>query len=60
MRNNKYRIQLDNFDSPLPLDIATENGKQKVMADKKGVVITSAILPVVDPDVFYLKRVIYE
>ncbi len=60
MRNNKYRIQLDNFDSPLPLDITTENGKQKIMADKKGVAITSTVLPVVDPDAFYLKRVIYE
>jgi hypothetical protein len=60
MRGNKYKIQLDNFDMPLPIDVITDKGSQKIMADKKGVVITSATLPMIDPDMYYLKKVIYE
>jgi hypothetical protein len=42
------------------LDIITDQGKQKITADKNGVVITSATLPMIDPDMYYLKKVIYE
>jgi hypothetical protein len=30
------------------------------MADKNGTVVTSATLPMIDPDMYYLKKVIYE
>ncbi|HVX50927.1 MAG TPA: M1 family metallopeptidase [Chitinophagaceae bacterium] len=57
---NTYTIKLDNIDMPLPLDITTSNGTERVMVDKKGVVIKSNTLPLVDTRVFYIKRVIYE
>jgi aminopeptidase N len=60
MRSNKYKIQLDNFDMPLPLDVTTDQGKQKITADKKGVIVTSTTLPMIDSDMYYLKKVIYE
>lgn len=60
LRNNKYKIHLDNFDGSLPLDILTDKGKQKIMTDKNGVTITSTTLPTIDPDMYYLKKVTYE
>lgn len=56
----KYTIQLANFDPPLPMEIKTDAGVTKMTIDKKGVTIESASMPVIDPNVYYLKRVIYE
>ncbi|HEV9036172.1 MAG TPA: M1 family metallopeptidase [Puia sp.] len=56
----RYLVRLQNIDMPLPLEIVTDKGSQRVMVDKKGVVINSQSLPLVDPRVFYLKKVIYE
>jgi aminopeptidase N len=58
--NTDYLIQLLNFDFPLPIDVQTSKGIQRMMIDKKGVVVRSDISPTVDPDVYYLKRVILE
>jgi aminopeptidase N len=55
-----YLVKLLNIDMPLPLDITTDGGTGKKIIDKKGVVITSATMPLVDTRVFYLKKVIYE
>ncbi|HLK29399.1 MAG TPA: M1 family metallopeptidase [Puia sp.] len=57
---DKYLVQLTNIDMPLPLDISTSSGTQKLIVDKKGVEITSATLPEIDPDMYYLKKVIFE
>ncbi len=57
---NKYDIQLINLDMDLPIEITTSDGKQKILINKKPVSITSSTLPVIDPDVYYLKRVILE
>jgi len=58
--NNEYLIQLINFNDPLPLDVQTDNGRERRMVDEKGITVKSESTPVVDPDVYYLKRVILE
>jgi aminopeptidase N len=58
--SNDYQIKLLNFENPLPLDIQTTNGVQRMMVGKKGVVVQSSSIPVIDKDVYYLKRVILE
>jgi hypothetical protein len=55
-----YRVQLLNMEMPLPLDITTNAGTTRVMVDKKGVVVTSTALPIIDTRDFYLKKVIYD
>lgn len=58
--NTEYIIQLLNFDDPLPLDVQTSSGRQRMTVDEKGITVKSESTPVVDPDVYYLKRVILE
>ena len=58
--DTRWLVRLQNIDMPLPVEIVTDKGSQRVMVDKKGVVVNSATLPLVDPRVFYLKKVIYE
>lgn len=59
-RQNKYKISIDNIDMTLPMDIVTEKGVQKMMLSKKPIVISSEIMPQVDPDMYYLKKIITE
>jgi len=42
----------------IPIDIQTDSGIQRVMIDKKGSTITSKTNILIDPKVFYLKKVI--
>lgn len=56
----KYLIQLNNFDQPLPLAITTNEGTTRMTVDKKGIVVTSTSLPVLDAKSYYLKKVVYE
>lgn len=60
MPQNQYRIQLDNYDGALPVDIITDQGYQKSIVDKKGIVVKSTKQPEVDPNDFYLKKLILE
>ncbi len=55
-----YYIKLLNIDMPLPLDITTSKGTDRKLVDKKGIVVSSDTMPVIDARVFYLKKVIYE
>ena len=57
---DKYTVQLLNFDAPLPIDIQTDAGIQRTTVDKKGVQVTSKSMVLVDPKVYYMKKVIYE
>ncbi len=57
---DKYIIQLLNIDTPLPMDVQTNNGIERLNIDKKGIVVKSTTTPIADPDVYYLKRVILE
>lgn len=56
----KYYVKLLNLDMQVPLDIVTHEGRKKIMLDKKGVLVNSKTAIQVDPDVFYLKKVILE
>lgn len=58
--NNKYLIQLQNIDIPLPLDVLTDTGSKRLMVDQKGLNIESTRIPVIDPGMFYIKKVIIE
>jgi hypothetical protein len=60
MPKNQYKIQLQNFDSSLPIDIMTDKGRERLMVNKKGIVVKSSVQPQVDPDGYYLKRMIIE
>ncbi|MEO5888650.1 MAG: M1 family metallopeptidase [Ferruginibacter sp.] len=57
---DQYKIQITNFDMPLPVEILTDKGKQKFTLDRKGIIITSTVLPQIDPDRYYLKHVVIE
>ena len=56
----KYQIQFLNYDGALPIDIKTDAGTQRTTIDKKGITITNSTWPVIDPNVYYLKKVIQE
>lgn len=58
--NTEYLIQLINFNDALPLDIQSSNGRERMMVDEKGITLKSETTPVIDPDVYYLKRVLLE
>jgi len=56
----KYLIRLLNLDGPIPIDVQTDAGIQRLMIDKKGTTVTSKTPILVDPKVFYMKKVISE
>jgi aminopeptidase N len=58
--DDKYVVKLLNLDMPLPVNIVTDEGMQRMMVDKKGITITSKTAIQVDPDVYYLKKLIVE
>ena len=61
MTGNRYSLQLMNIDIPLPVDIVTDKGKQRMILNaKKETIIISNILPQVDPDTYYIKKIIIE
>jgi hypothetical protein len=60
LRGNKYKIAITNIDMPLPLDIITDKGTQRMTVTKKGITVSSEVLPQVDPDMYYLKKIIIE
>ncbi|HRX94210.1 MAG TPA: hypothetical protein P5158_08845, partial [Chitinophagaceae bacterium] len=56
----KYFVKLLNLDMPVPLEIMTSDGLQKLVVDKKGIEVKSKTYIQVDPRVFYIKKVIME
>jgi len=56
----QYKISLTNIDMSLPVDIVTDKGVQRVMLSKKPITIRSAVLPQVDADCYYLKKLVIE
>jgi hypothetical protein len=58
--DDKYLVKFLNIDMPLPVNIVTDAGMQRLVVDKKGITVTSKTAPQVDPDVFYLKKLIVE
>lgn len=60
IKEDQYRIKLVNFDSVLPIEIGSDGQISKMKIDKSGIVITSKTTPQIDPNVYYLKKVILE
>lgn len=58
--DNKYLLKLENFNGTLPIDVVSDSGKRQYMLTHEGISLTSKTVPVIDPDVYYLKRVILE
>jgi aminopeptidase N len=56
----QFRISVQNIDMAVPMDVQTDKGVQRMMISKKPVAVKSETQPVIDPDGYYLKRVIYE
>jgi hypothetical protein len=59
-RMNEYLVKLQNIDMTLPLAVITNEGIQNIMVDKKGVNVKSTTLPIIDPDMMYLKKITVE
>jgi aminopeptidase N len=59
-KENEYQVKLLNLDMAIPIDVQTDAGIQRVTVDKKGITITSKSSIIIDPKVFYLKKVIIE
>ena len=57
---NGYLIKFDNLDMELPLQIVTDTGKQTIKVNKKATWVKSTTLPVIDPDMYYLTKIIIE
>jgi aminopeptidase N len=55
-----YQVSLTNLDMTLPLKIVSGDHEQTIMVTKKPVVVKSNTLPVIDPDKYYLTRIILE
>jgi hypothetical protein len=53
-------VQLLNLDMPLPVDITTDKGSQKLMVTKEGITIRSSIPPTLDGKGYYLKKIQFE
>jgi aminopeptidase N len=60
IKPTEYRLQILNLDMTLPMEVSTDAGVRKIILGKDPVVITSATLPLIDPKVYYLKKVILE
>ena len=57
---NTYVVKLQNIAIPLPVDIVTTSGTKRMVVDNKGITIQSSSTPVIDPETFYFKKVIFE
>jgi len=53
----QYQIRINNFFMPLPVEISTSKGKEKMIVGKEGIRIQSSFPPLVDPNGYYLKKV---
>jgi aminopeptidase N len=55
-----YAVSLINLDMILPLEILTDTGRQTIKVGKKMVYIKSKTPPVIDPEMYYFRKVIIE
>jgi predicted RNA methylase len=56
----KYQISILNPGIAVPIDIQTDKGLERINLDEKGITLESTSTPVIDPNVFYFKKVILE
>jgi len=55
-----FNIRLANAGMPLPVDISTDKGLERLIVNEKGLEVKSKTLPVVDPKGYYLKKVTFD
>ncbi|HLO83111.1 MAG TPA: M1 family metallopeptidase [Chitinophagaceae bacterium] len=60
VQGSAYSVKLDNLDMTIPVEVQTSSGKKVLQLSKKAVTVQSESMPIIDPDGYYLKRVIYE
>ncbi len=58
--DEKFLVKILNLDMPLPMEIVTDSGSQKIMLNQKGITVESKTIPLIDPSVYYLKKIIIE
>lgn len=58
--DDKFLIKTLNLDMSIPVDILTDSGLQRVVIDSRGILVASKTGIQVDPDVYYLKKIILE
>lgn len=56
--NNTFDIKLLNIDMQLPIDVMTDKGLKRMLVDRKGISVVSKTPVIIDPKVYYLKKVI--
>ena len=57
---DKYLITFQNMPIPLPIDVTTDGVTKRTIIGFKGYFVTSKTLPVIDNDMYYLKRITIE
>ena len=60
MPNANYQISLMNVDMSLPLKSIIDKGQQTIRVTKKAITIKGTTLPVIDPDRYYLTKIVIE
>lgn len=53
----QYLIRINNFFMPLPLEVYTTEGKQRLLVGKEGIRVSSRTPPQVDPRGYYLTKI---
>ncbi|PLW91064.1 MAG: peptidase M1 [Mucilaginibacter sp.] len=57
---DSYIIKLQNINMALPVDVVTDEGKHRLMISPQGQTVSSKTIPAIDPDSWYLKKVVLE
>jgi aminopeptidase N len=57
---NSYQIKLQNLSMPLPVDITTSAGTQRLIVTGEGLLLKSTTPPIIDAKGFYFKKVTWE
>lgn len=60
MPKNAYQINLVNLNMTIPLQITTSSGLETITASEKPVSVNSTTLPVIDPNMYYLTKIVIE
>ena len=59
-KEGEYTVGLLNYNSPLPINIVTDAGNKRMIINPDGTLVRSKTMPQIDPDMYYLKKVILE
>lgn len=60
MSDSSYQLRLLNLDMSLPMEVDTDAGRQTVTLGKDPVTIISRRVPAIDPQGFYMKKIVLE